>query len=224
MGRTAAGTAHHLNTPLATMLLRVQMMRDRRHDGATAADLEQLETTLLFCRQFVSRLLEFTRRPEARKQPEDFGLTLESVVSFLEPSVAARGARVEMDVRPVAGAKVFADKNLLEVLFTIVLGNALDAVPDGGCIEVRCSREGAEKVAVEIADNGPGIATADLPRLFEPFFTTKGPGKGTGLGLAIARSVVLEHGGTILLRNAPAGGAVASITLPVWREGTAEAA
>lgn len=224
MGRTAAGTAHHLNTPLATMLLRVQMMRERRHDVATAADLERLEGSLLFCQQFVSRLLDFTRRPEARKQPEDLGLTLESVVSFLAPSVSAHGARVAMDVRPVAGTKVLADKNLLEVLFTIVLGNALDAVPDGGHIEIRCARHGAETIEVEIADNGSGIAAADLPRLFEPFFTTKGPGKGTGLGLAIARSVVLEHGGTIGLQNAPTGGAVASITLPIWQPGTAEAA
>ncbi|HEX7579140.1 MAG TPA: ATP-binding protein [Thermoanaerobaculia bacterium] len=223
MGRTAAGTAHHLNTPLATMLLRVQMMRERRHEEATAADLERLEGSLLFCQQFVSRLLDFTRRPEARKQPEDLGLTLESVMGFLAPSVTAHGARVAMDVRPVAGTKVLADKNLLEVLFTIVLGNALDAVPDGGRIEIRCARHGAETIVVEIADNGSGIAVADLPHLFEPFFTTKGPGKGTGLGLAIARSVVLEHGGTIGLQNASAGGAVASITLPIWQPGAAEA-
>jgi PAS domain S-box-containing protein len=216
MGKTAAGTAHHLNTPLAAMLLRVQMMRERVHDESTSSDLERLEGSLLFCQQFVRRLLEFSRRPAAEKQPEDVGRTLESVVSFLAPSLNARRARMSMDLDGVDGTKVFADRNLLEALFSILLANALDAIQDGGAIAVRCRPAAGGRVEVQIADDGCGIAPADLAHVFEPFFSTKGTGKGTGLGLAIARNIVREHGGFIRLESAPDRGTVALIDLPAW--------
>jgi PAS domain S-box-containing protein len=216
MGKTAAGTAHHLNTPLAAMLLRVQMMRERVHDEQTEGDLERLETSLKFCQQFVIRLLEFSRRPAAQKQPEDVGRTIESVVSFLAPALSAQKARVSMEIGVIDGSRILGDRNLLEALFSILLSNALDAIPSGGSIAIRCSRPSSESIEVRIADDGCGVAPADLPRIFEPFFTTKGPGRGTGLGLAIARNIVLEHGGSIRLENAPARGTIAVLTLPSW--------
>jgi PAS domain S-box-containing protein len=217
MGKTAAGTAHHLNTPLAAMLLRVQMMRERAHDERTEGDLERLEGSLHFCQQFVSRLLEFSRRPAAQKQPEDVGRTIESVVSFLAPALAARRARVAVDIDAIDGSRILGDRNLLEALFSILMSNALDAIPAGGSVAIRCARPSSDLIEVRIADDGCGIAPADLPRIFEPFFTTKGPGRGTGLGLAIARNIVLEHGGSIRFENAPARGTVAVLTLPVFR-------
>ena len=217
MGKTAAGTAHHLNTPLAAMLLRVQMMREQAHDVETQGDLERLEGSLHFCQQFVSRLLEFSRRPAAQKQPEDVGRTIESVVSFLAPALTALKARVSVDIDALDGFRILGDRNLLEALFSILMSNALDAISSGGMIAIRCDRPSSELIEVRIADDGCGIASADLSRIFEPFFTTKGPGRGTGLGLSIARNIVLEHGGSIRLENAPAGGAIAILMLPVFR-------
>ena len=217
MGKTAAGTAHHLNTPLAAMLLRVQMMRERVHDGQTEGDLEQLEGSLHFCQQFVRRLLEFSRRPAAQKQPEDVGRIIESVVSFLAPALHALNAEVSVDIEALDGSRMLGDRNLLEALFSILMSNALDAIPSGGTIAIRCARPSSELIEVRIADDGCGIAPADLPRIFEPFFTTKGPGRGTGLGLAIARSIVVEHGGSIWLESAPVRGTIAVLTLPVFQ-------
>ena len=215
IGKTAAGTAHHLNTPLAAMLLRVQMMREREVAEPTATDLERLESSLHFCQQFVRRLLEFSSRPAAQKQPEDVAHILDSVVSFLTPSLNARRTRVSMDVGAVNGARILADRNLLEALFSIVLSNALDAISDGGAIAIRCRRPDGRSLEVDIADDGCGIAPADYAHVFEPFFSTKGPGRGTGLGLAIARGIVLEHGGSIRLQSEPRAGTTATITLPV---------
>ena len=217
MGKMAAGTAHHLNTPLAAMLLRVQMMRDRADLGPYAADLERIESGIRFCQHFVQRLLEFSRRGAVRKQPEEIGRTLQSVISFLAPATLSKRAAVSLDVGTAGGEYVLADRNLLEVLFSSLLSNALDALPpQGGTISVVCRRTPAGTVEVRIIDNGCGISPADLPRVFEPFFTTKGPGKGTGLGLAIARNIVLEHGGDIRLENASGGGGVTvSLELPV---------
>lgn len=219
MGMMAAGTAHHLNTPLAAMLLRVQMMRERSRHAPREEDLEQLESDILSCQQFVRRLLEFGRRPSARKEPQPIAGCLSSVVGFLAPALDARGVRVRLDVGAGNGDQVLADRNLLEALLLILLTNALDAVPDGSRIDVRCRRAGGERIEVRIADEGCGIPPAELPRVFEPFYTTKGSGKGTGLGLAIARNIVLEHGGSIRLESEPGRGTAALVELPLWAPG-----
>lgn len=221
MGKMAAGTAHHLNTPLAAMLLRVQMMRERVHHEPCAHDLLHLESDILFCQQFVRRLLEFSRRPAAEKRPEEIAQTIESVVSFFAPPLLSRRARVSTDVAAAAGVQVLADRNLLEALLTILLANALDAIPEGGSVEIRCERLPEDRIEVRVADDGCGVPPGNLARVFEPFFTTKGPGKGTGLGLAIARNIVLEHGGAIRLENRPGRGTIARVALPIWRDGAA---
>jgi signal transduction histidine kinase len=218
MGKMAAGTAHHLNTPMASMLLRVQMMRERAgHTNGCASDLEQLESTIGFCQQFVRRLLDFSRKPAPQKQPEEVAPLVEAVLGFLAPSFNAKKVRVSTELAQIAGMKVLADPNQLETLLLTLLSNALDAVSMGGEVRVRCRwAEGA--LEIEIADNGCGISDADLAHIFEPFFTTKPPGKGTGLGLAIARNIVAEHGGTIRLEGAPGKGATATVQLPVCAE------
>lgn len=217
MGKMAAGTAHHLNTPLAALLLRVEMMRERMHEARCQEDLVRIEDGLRFCRQFVQRLLEFSRRPAPQKQPEDLAHAVESVVSFLAPSFLAKHAHLNLDLNGSNGGKVFADRNLLEALLSILLSNAADAISEGGDITIRCDRPTPESLRIEIHDSGCGISPADLDHVFEPFFTTKGPGRGTGLGLPIARNIVVEHGGSINLESAPEQGTTAIVELPVWR-------
>ncbi len=218
MGKMAAGTAHHLNTPMANMLLRVQMMRERAADGM-AGDLEQLESAIGFCQQFVRRLLDFSRRPTLHKQAEELSAVVLAVLGFLAPSIAARRARVRTDLAD--GVHVYADRNQLETLLLILLSNALDAISTGGHVTVNC-RADESRVEIAIADDGCGIAEADAARVFEPFFTTKPPGKGTGLGLAIAKNIVAEHGGEIYLAGAPGKGTTATVRLPLCRAAVAE--
>ncbi len=216
MGKMAAGTAHHLNTPMASMLLRVQMMRARaEHHNGCASDLEQLESTIGFCQQFVRRLLDFSRKPGPQKEPEEIAPLVEAVLGFMAPSFHAKQVRAGADLQAIAGAKVLADRNQIETLLLTLLSNALDAVSTGGEITVR-GRVGEGALEIDIADNGCGISDADIGRVFEPFFTTKPPGKGTGLGLAIARNIVNEHGGRIRLEARPGGGAIAIVQLPSW--------
>jgi PAS domain S-box-containing protein len=216
MGRMAAGTAHHLNTPLAAALLRVQMMREQALDGQFAGDLERLESVIHFCQQFVQRLLEFSHRTPSEKQPREMSPIIRSVVSFLAPAVLAKRARLSLELEAAGKDKVLADCNLLEAVFSILLGNALDAIAPEGIITVSCCRSSRGWVEVQITDNGCGIAQSDLAHVFEPFFTTKGPGRGTGLGLAIARNIVLEHGGSIRLTSTINQGTTAFLELPPY--------
>jgi signal transduction histidine kinase len=91
--------------------------------------------------------------------------------------------------------------------------NAIDAVAEGGRIEVSVRHE-AEGVVVRVIDDGPGIPPEIVNRIFEPFFTTKSVGEGTGLGLSIARNLIDQHDGELELESRP-GRTEFRITLPV---------
>jgi PAS domain S-box-containing protein len=222
MGKMAAGTAHHLNTPLASMLLRIQMMRERA-SASTASDLEQLENGIQFCQQFVRRLLEFSRRPALQRQPEEVAQIVRSVVHFLSPPLEAKKARVAIDLDEAHGAQVLADRNLIEALFAILIANALDAIAPGGSIRIHCGPSDRKSVQFRIVDDGCGIPPENLAHVFEPFFTTKGSAKGTGLGLAIARNILSEHGGSIRLQSAPQRGTTVFLDFPLWQPPAPEA-
>jgi len=224
MGQMAAGTAHHLNTPLASMLLRVQMMRERTdtHNGIHG-DLERLEHSIGFCQQFVRRLLDFSRRPAARPEPESIGPVVQAMLGFLSPSFAAKRASVVVEDDGLSETRVLADKNELETLLLILLSNALDAISQGGGIGVHLHTVQDGHLEIVIADNGCGISPADQAHMFEPFFTTKPIGKGTGLGLAIAKNIVTEHGGQIRIESSPGEGTRAAVELPIWQANAAVA-
>jgi signal transduction histidine kinase len=105
-------------------------------------------------------------------------------------------------------------------VWTNVILNACDAMHDRGTLRVRTEYRGSHRVAITIADSGPGIPEEVLPKIFEPNFTTKTAGGsfGLGLGLAISNEIVRKHGGEIGFHNAPEGGAVCTVVLPL--EGT----
>ncbi len=217
IGNMAAGTAHHLNTPLASMLIRVQMMRDRTvHTSTCAHDLEHLERSIDFCQQFVRHLLEFSRQTKSQKQPEKLGTIVEAVLGFLSPSFEAKRAEIEIGLSSgLASLQVFADRNQLETVLLTLLSNSLDAITPGGKISLRVTQRSKSAVELTIEDDGYGISPTIVEHLFEPFFTTKPSGKGTGLGLALARNIITEHGGTIELRAGDKQGAIAAVTLPI---------
>ena len=227
MGQMAAGTAHHLNTPLASLLLRVQMMKERLRHTDGGADLAHLEAGIHSCQSFVQQLLRFSHRLPAQKKPEEITQQIESIVTFLRPTFAAKRAQMVLDLDRARGALVMADRSQLEALFSALLVNAADAIAEGGSITITAapvadgepkpglpaqdsagiigkeSLAGRGDLEICIEDDGCGISEKDLPRLFEPFFTTKAPGQGTGLGLALARTIAQEHGGSVAIQNRP---------------------
>ena len=222
IGKTAAGTAHHLNTPLAAMLLRVQMMRERVHDEPTASDLERLESSLHFCQHFVRRLLEFSSRPAAQKQPEDVARTLESVVSFLAPSLNAR-ARARLDGprrrerredprRPKPPRGPFLDR-----------ARATRSTPSPTA--ARSRSDASPPTADRSRSTSPTTAAASRRPITStyssPSSRRRGPAREPGSGSRSRGSIVLEHGGSIRLQDAPGGGTVATISLPVLQPGEA---
>lgn len=214
MGQMAAGTAHHLNTPLASMLLRVEVARKHAQNAGVDLDLGDLEGNIRYCQQFVRRLLDFSRRPQLTRRVEAVRDTLDSVLSFLSPQIVAKQVHLALDMGQANGSAVMADRNQIEALFLILITNALDAVQPRGHITVRCHPAG-DCIHVSIEDDGCGIDPANQPHIFEPFFTTKPVGKGTGLGLSIAATILQEHEGSIHIDSTPNQGTVVRIELPL---------
>jgi len=213
MGQMAAGTAHHLNTPLAAMLLRLQMMRARAQESGFGDDLQRLERSVNFCQQFVQRLLDFARRPSTQKEPQALRSIVDAALGFVTPTLEAKQVRVNCTLDSIDGQSLLADRNQLETVLLILLSNAVDAIGEQGSIEIRGTAT-EDDVEIVIADDGCGIPDEARARMFEPFFTTKPVGKGTGLGLAIARQIVHDHGGTIRLDSEVGRGTQAVIVLP----------
>jgi signal transduction histidine kinase len=107
-----------------------------------------------------------------------------------------------------------ADSQLLQEVFMNLILNSVDAVREGGRVSVRTAAADEAFIQAIIADDGVGIAAADLPHIFEPFYTTKEPGKGTGLGLSVVQSIVEAYGGTIGVETSHGRGSTFTVRLP----------
>jgi two-component system sensor histidine kinase HydH len=127
---------------------------------------------------------------------------LERNLKFLEVELKRRGIKVELRFAE-NGKPVIADGDLLYRAFLNIFVNAMEALDDGGIIQVttryRDSRE--DTLEVIIADTGSGISGNNLGKIFEPFFTTRNT--GTGLGLPIVRNIIESHGGTVDIKSPP---------------------
>lgn len=221
MGQMAAGTAHHLNTPLTAMLLQVELLRRQAPDLSHSSELAAIEKRIRFCQVFVQHLLQFARRPQLQQKPLLLCEVIEAVLTLFRPSLNLKGATLRFDCQELRPCLILGDANHLEAMFSALLSNAGDAIPPGGWIRVHGGVRTDDVAEVHLDDNGPGIASALWPRVFEPFFTTKPAGQGTGLGLAIARNIAEEHKAELHLQNRAEGGMRVTVRLPLLKGGSA---
>lgn len=215
MGRMAAGTAHTLNTPLAAMLLRIEVLRDRLEDDKSIDILRHLESSTRFCQEFVQKLLQYSRPTESTFQVICVAELLNSIHTFFKPTFDVKKHELCCVTSGLHKTYIRADRSQMEALFAALLMNALDALPvsDSGRVVVGGNpHEG--QVEMYVSDDGSGVPEQTLPRISDPFFTTKKAGKGTGLGLSIAANIVQDHGGTIKLANQQPSGFIVCIRLP----------
>ncbi|HEY5900278.1 MAG TPA: ATP-binding protein [Burkholderiales bacterium] len=222
LGGMVAGFAHQMNTPLAFSHNNVSLVLEQLktleasfsaelRSSATLPMREMLHDVLHGLEQMselVVHMREFAQLDRAGMSDVDLNRSLKSVVYIARNIIPARIQVIE-DYRDLPA--VHCSASHLNQVFLNLLTNAAEAIEGRGTILVRTSLD-AERVCVEVADDGRGIPEDVLPHVFERYFTTKPA--GTGLGLAIARDVVSAHGGEIRIASRPGAGTRFTVLLP----------
>ena len=207
-----ASFAHEINNPLDSLLNLLYLIEpEATPTGRHYLALAQEEVHRIS--QIAHGAMDRFRSPVG---PQDTNVPrlLGSVVEFYMSRLDSQGIRVE--ARYCSGEDLPVDPGSLRQVFSNLLLNAAHAMPGGGTMHVRVSRArewtglGRRGLRVTFADNGCGIAAADLPRITEPFFTTKGTA-GTGLGLALVKDTVEKHHGVLRVRSSTKSGRSGSV-------------
>lgn len=193
IGLLAAGVAHEINTPLTGIDSYSQLLAaDPRlgEDGKELAELIQTQSQR--AARIVSELLNFSRKESLPKGPVDLDDVLSQTLRFLSHQIGSRKVLVTVH-EPNAEARIEGYANQVQQVFVNLIVNAMDAMPNGGTLEIRL-RVGTKTIEVSFKDSGTGMNEHVRNHLFDPFFTTKEVGKGTGLGLAVVYNILQDHG------------------------------
>ncbi|QOJ15541.1 MAG: hypothetical protein HRU75_13215 [Planctomycetia bacterium] len=213
LGAIAAKVAHELNSPLdgsrrfVSLALRaVESTGDERTAGYLRESLGAHDRM----QRVVRELLDFVRSARPEIEEHSLDALLEEAIRANAERAAGQGVVIVSDVCDPA-PRVSGDG--LYQVFTNIIRNALDAMPDGGTLRIRLHSD-ADAVRVSFQDSGAGLPP-DSQRVFEPLFTTKPPGRGTGLGLALCREIVTrQYEGEVRADAAPDGGALFTVQIP----------
>lgn len=207
VGFLAAGVAHEINNPLASIAFCSEALENRVRpllesaDSAAKADakvvgnyLRMIQEEAFRCKRITERLLDFSRCGEIQRQRTDLGGLTQSVVEMVQHMGKYREKQITFHQREAVFAHV-DPQEIKQVVLNLVV-NALDCMDPGGSLRINLRHaEGMAELSVE--DDGCGMAPEVLENIFEPFFTRRKGGKGTGLGLSITHRIVSQHGGEI---------------------------
>lgn len=222
MRELAYGASHEINNPLANISARAQTLLQDEKDPERRRRLAAINSQAFRAHEMIADLMLFARPPQLRPQTVDLVALADDVLARLRDEAAAQHTELartgESDPLPAA-----VDPTQLRVALRALVVNALEAVGEGGHIEVSL-RRGASKaigartttptIELVVTDDGPGIPPEMRSRLFDPFFSGREAGRGLGLGLSKCWRIVTGHGGRIELAGRTERGATFIISLP----------
>jgi signal transduction histidine kinase len=238
VGFLAAGVAHEINNPLASIAFCSEALEARLADladvpaweakpeVARTADLavinrylKMIQEEAFRCKRITERLLEFSRSTERRREATDLGAVIRSVLDVTQHLQSGKGKEIVLSgpiERDAAGLRVVAWVNgeeIKSVVLNLVV-NALNSMDDGGTLTIRLGQKHG-MAEMEFADTGCGMPPEVLENIFEPFFTRSRTGEGTGLGLTISHRIITQHGGEIEATSpGPDQGSTFTVRLP----------
>jgi signal transduction histidine kinase len=214
MGTLAAGVAHEVNNPLASISSLIQMMQTRSDtDEKTVENLKLISTQIQRITQVTKDMMDFARVRPAAKNLVNVNALIEKSLRLASFDKAFQKLNFQKTLASDL-PDIYADGDQLQQIFLNLFLNARDAMPGGGDLSVKTSRHHGN-VQIEIADSGIGLDDHNLKKIFDPFFTTKPAGKGTGLGLAVCYGIVTAHNGKIEAFSEENKGTSFKISLPV---------
>ncbi len=212
LGELAAVVAHEVRNPLGAIFNATgELARLVDGRGEAGVLLSVLGEEADRINRIIGDLLDFARPPDLAVDQVSLASAIDEAASS---SLLRPGISFQVTLEPGVD-KLRMDQRQIRQALLNVFNNAVQAMGGQGSVRVHVHRAGGpgpEAVAIEIADSGPGVPAALRDRIFEPFFTTKA--SGTGLGLAVVKRIVEGHGGSVAVRDGPAGGAVFVLNLP----------
>ncbi|ADW18995.1 integral membrane sensor signal transduction histidine kinase [Desulfobulbus propionicus DSM 2032] len=223
LSKMAAGIAHEVNNPLASISEKAGWMKDLLAEEDIAASpnfaefsesIDKIEYHVDRARKIVHNLLGFARRMEPAKEKININNLLDETTGLLENE--ARYVNILIKKQYAENVPVItSDLSQIQQVVLNLLNNAIDAIGSDGTITVGSRYlEDTDQVELWVADTGKGIPEAEQSKIFEPFFTTKAVGKGTGLGLSISYSIIEKLGGKMRVQSKVGEGTMFTILLP----------
>lgn len=215
VGQMAAGVAHEIKNPLASIKGAVEILSE---DGANKEDRDEFRYIVVNeikrIDGTVKEFLEYARPREIKREPMNLSAALQASLRQIDRQMTESGLCVSSDIEP--NIYILGDpEKIHQVVLNLVL-NAAEASHGDSGIEIVLARNGRRDVHLTIKDHGQGIDPAHADKIFEPFYTTKST--GTGLGLAIVKSIIESHNGRIDITSQNGSGTSVRISLPLATE------
>jgi two-component system NtrC family sensor kinase len=226
LGKLAATVAHELNNPLFGILTyaRLALKQIKAHELPLAERERLIEKLRVIEREsrrsgdIVRNLLTFARQAPRKVAEYDLNVLVERALAVVRHRLELQQVTIDIHLDPNL-PKLACDEGQIQQVLLVLLVNAAEAMPDGGCLRIGSGvRSEPAQVFVSVADTGMGIPKDVMPHIFEPFFTTKADGQGSGLGLAIAHGIIAQHGGEIAVKSEAGKGAEFVIALPLRKD------
>jgi len=216
MGAMIGGVAHELNNPLTSILGVSELLQDTETNETSRKQLAMLQQQARRAADIVQNLTYFSRPPAPGKSAINLVEVVERTLNLHAYSLRKNNITIDFLKTPGVPMALGDPHQLMQVFLNLILNaeQAIREARDRGTLRIRLGRTG-NLAWVSFHDDGAGIPKENLPSIFDPFYTTKRPGRGTGLGLSICKSVMKEHNGSVEAANAPDGGAVFTVSLPV---------
>lgn len=219
VGRLAAGVAHELNNPVASVMSTLEYQLDHlRQNDDLREDLTFALSELRRAKDIVRSLLDASRQKDEVKEPLDIHRPIEDALKILHNQYKHKKITLITDLN-ATDTIIKGNQSRLCQVFINIIRNAIDAIGDRtGTIRIETTNERTtgqmqRKVIVRITDTGEGIERGTLKDIFKPFFTTKQQGKGIGLGLYIVHEIIKDHGGTVDVESTREHGTTFTLTL-----------
>lgn len=226
LGRMVAGIAHEVQNPLQILLMSLDYLSQRLSNRDPVLDgvLDEMRNATKRADTIIHGLLNFSRSEDLELKAQDLNPLVNNALALVKHALSLNQIGLQTQLAPELPPLALDGMKIEQVLVNLFT-NAIHAMPNGGILTVKTSKErltethrdpgaretghfyaGDTVVLIEVEDTGTGIPSDILRKIFDPFFTTKATGKGTGLGLAIVKRIIGLHHGEIEVTNRPQGG------------------